>query len=86
MDTSEGSGAEAPRNSPTILSRDVDGNEHALHVTDRPAGMISIADDEIIRILAPNAAVALVLELLQALGGPISAPLLSQQQQRRELH
>jgi hypothetical protein len=86
MATSEGSGADAPRNSPTILSRDVDGNEHALHVDDRPAGMISIADDEIIRILAPNAAVALVLELLHALGGPISAPLLSQQQQRRELH
>jgi hypothetical protein len=86
MATFEGSGAAAPRNSTNILSRDVDGNEHVLHVADRPPGMILITDDEIIRVMAPNAAVALVLELLHALGRPISAAILNHQQQRRQLH
>ena len=50
-----------------ILSRDQDGNEHLLSVFDHPAGVVRIADDQMVRIMSPRAAVALVLELVHAM-------------------
>ncbi len=51
-----------------ILARDRDGKEHLLIVVDHPAGLISISDEEIVRILTPAATVALILELVHRLG------------------
>jgi hypothetical protein len=72
------SGASLPRK-PSILSRDLDGNEHLLSVTDHPAGLISIFDGEVVRFLSPSATAVLVMELIHAMGsylpvrpGPIS--------------
>jgi hypothetical protein len=48
--------AQANRNRP-IRARDQDGGEHYLVVVDHPAGLISLADDEMLRILSlPDAA------------------------------
>jgi hypothetical protein len=55
---------------PSILSRDRQGNEHELHVADHPAGMISISDNRMFRVMAPSAALALVMKLVHALGSP----------------
>jgi len=46
------------------LSRDPDGNEHLIHVTDHPSGMISVVDDEVARILTPCGAAALVMHMV----------------------
>ena len=51
-----------------ILARDQDGTEHWLIVADHPAAMISISDDEMIRIMSTSGTVELVLALLHALG------------------
>jgi hypothetical protein len=67
MDSYLASGASAPRK-PSILSRDLDGNEHLLSVADHPAGMISISDGEVVRVLSPSATAALVMELIHAMG------------------
>jgi hypothetical protein len=67
MDSYQVSGASAPRK-PSILSRDLDGNEHLLSVADHPAGMISISDGEVVRVLSPSATAALVMELIHAMG------------------
>lgn len=62
-----------------ILSRDQDGTEHRLHVADHPAGLVSIADDQQVRILAPCDAIALAVALIHATrgymkgGGPLSS-------------
>jgi hypothetical protein len=53
---------------PTILSRDLDGNEHVLSVADHAAGMISISDGEVVRVLSLSATAALVMELIHAMG------------------
>jgi hypothetical protein len=67
MDSYQVSGASAP-GKPSILSRDLDGNEHLLNVADHPAGMISISDGEVVRVLSPSATAALVMELIHAMG------------------
>jgi hypothetical protein len=51
-----------------ILARDGSGTEHLLIVVDHPAGLCSISDDEVVRILTPAATVALILELVHRLG------------------
>ena len=38
-----------------------------LSVFDHPAGVVRIADDQMVRIMSPRAAVALVLELVHAM-------------------
>ena len=58
---------------PSIPARDSDGAEHLLGVVDHPAGAITVYDAEIVRILAPAAAVELVLALLHALGKRVPA-------------
>jgi hypothetical protein len=58
---------------PGIVSRDQDATEHLLHVADHPAGLISLTDDEMIRILTPAATVALIAALLDALGSHVPA-------------
>jgi hypothetical protein len=40
-----------------------------MHVVNHPAEHISIVDGEVVRVLTPEAASALVLELVAALGG-----------------
>jgi hypothetical protein len=67
MDSYQVSGASAPRK-PSILSRDLDGNEHLLSVADHSAGMIRISDGEVVRVLSPSATAALVMELIHAMG------------------
>jgi hypothetical protein len=67
MDFYQVSGTSAPRK-PSILSRDLDGNEHLLSVADHPTGMISISDGEVVRVLSPSATAALVMELIHAMG------------------
>jgi hypothetical protein len=70
MDSYEVSGASAPRK-PSILSRDLGGNEHLLSVADYPAGMISISDGDVVRVLSPSATAALVMELIHAMGSSL---------------
>jgi hypothetical protein len=70
MAISQGRGAPAPSQS-AIPSRGPDGTEHLLAVAEHPAGMISISDDEILRILSPSATAALVLELIHAMGSSL---------------
>jgi hypothetical protein len=73
MDSFLVSGASA-RRKPAILSRDLDGNEHLLSVADHPAGMISISDGDVVRVLSPSATAALVSELIHAMGLPLWKP------------
>jgi hypothetical protein len=70
MDSYQVSGASAPRK-PSILSRDLDGNEHLLSVADHPAGMIRISDGKVVRVLSPSATAALVMELIHAMGSSL---------------
>jgi hypothetical protein len=48
------------RGNSAIVSRGQDGTEHLLSVADHPAGMVSIADDEVIRLLSPCATLATI--------------------------
>jgi hypothetical protein len=67
MDSYQVSGASAARK-PSILSRDLGGNEHLFSVAGHPTGMISISDGEVVRVLSPSATAALVMELIHAMG------------------
>ena len=42
-----------------------------MHVVQDPAGMISLVDGEVLRVLTPEAASALVMELVSALGATL---------------
>jgi hypothetical protein len=68
MGSHQGSGASAPRK-PSILSRDLDGNEHPLAVADHPAGLVSLFDEEMHRTLHPAAAIDLAICLIQSTRG-----------------
>jgi hypothetical protein len=48
-----------------ILARDDNGDEHQLKVAEHPGALISLADDGVTRILAPDAAVELAHQLLR---------------------
>jgi hypothetical protein len=50
-----------------ILSRDDQGREHRLRVTERGGAFITLFDDEFIRLLSPPAATELVMHLLHEL-------------------
>ena len=54
-----------------ILAHDGSGRRHWMHVVQDPAGMISLVDGEVLRVLTPEAASALVMELVSALGATL---------------
>jgi hypothetical protein len=56
-----------------ILARDAVGADHLLSVTDHPADMVTIFDDEIVRIMAPRAAIELAVILIEKAGKHFSA-------------
>jgi hypothetical protein len=49
-----------------ILARDDNGDEHQLKVAEHPSALISLGDDGVTRILAPDAALELARQLLHA--------------------
>jgi hypothetical protein len=51
-----------------ILARDAVGETHLLSVTDHPADMVTMFDDEIVRIMAPRAAIELAVILIEKAG------------------
>jgi hypothetical protein len=51
-----------------ISARDDVGAEHLLSVTDHPADMVTMFDDEIVRIMAPRAAIELAVILIEKAG------------------
>jgi hypothetical protein len=56
-----------------ILARDDVGAEHLMSVTDHPAGMVTMFDDEIVRIMAPRAAIESAVMLIEKAGKHFSA-------------
>lgn len=63
----------AQGSNPSILSRDRDGTERRLGVVDHPAGLVTLYDDDMVRILHPAAAVELALALIHATKGHFRA-------------
>jgi hypothetical protein len=59
-----------------ILACDVVGQKHLLSVTDHPADMVTMFDDEIVRIMAPRAAIELAVMLIEKAGKhfPVAGP------------
>jgi hypothetical protein len=51
-----------------ILAGDDVGAAHLLSVTDHPADMVTMFDDEIVRIMAPRAAIELAVMLMEKAG------------------
>jgi hypothetical protein len=51
-----------------ISARDDVGAEHLLSVTDHPADMVTMFDDEMVRIMAPQAAIMLAVLLIEKAG------------------